>query len=239
MGMPVTVEVAAESDTAEAAIEAVFAWFGEVDRTYSPFKAYSVISRLREGQIRLGEAPNEVREVLAAGKAMKGVTDGFFDMQRPDGRLDPSGYVKGWAIERAAEQLERRALHDYCIEAGGDIQTGGKNTKGKPWRVGIRNPERPAEIVKVLHVRGQAVATSGNYERGAHIYDPKTGHATGEVASVTVVGPRITWVDVAATAAFAMGTRAAAWIAQQPDLEAYVIDHSGRATLTPRLEQYL
>jgi len=238
MGMPVTVELAADGGEAEAVVTAVFDWFVEVDRTFSTYKAYSVISRMNAGTLRR-RLPAAVRTVLAAGVAMSEATGGYFEMRRPDGQLDPSGYVKGWAIDEAAGILERRGFRDYCIEAGGDLQTGGHNAEGKPWRVGIRNPLQPGEVVKLLHVSNAAVATSGTYERGEHIYDPKTGRAATDIASVTVVGPRITWVDVAATAAFAMGGEGAEWLARQNGLEAYVIGHDGQATFTPGLSQYL
>jgi FAD:protein FMN transferase len=239
MGMPVTVQLVAEGVEAEDVVQSVFDWFDEVDRTFSTYKAYSAISRMNAGALRRADAPMVVREVLAAGEALREATDDYFEMWRPDGQLDPSGYVKGWAIEQAAEILQKRGFRNYCVEAGGDVQTGGRNAAGKPWRVGVRNPLRPAEIVKVLQVSGGAVATSGTYERGEHIYDPKTGHAAAGVASVTVVGLRIAWADVAATAAFAMGAGGAGWLARQHGLEAYVIGHDGQATFTPGLERYL
>jgi len=240
MGMPITIEVV--HDDSAAALRAMggaFDWFRSVDRTFSTYKDDSEISRMNRGELPRAAASLTVREVLRACEQMRERTNGFFDMRRPDGLLDPSGYVKGWSIEQAAVRLAGAGMRNYCVEAGGDLQTAGVNADGGPWRVGVRNPLAPDEMVKVLYVSDAAVATSGTYERGEHIYDPHTGRPAAHLASVTVVGPGIAWVDVAATAAFAMGTGAAAWLAQQYGLEAYVIGHDGQATFTDGLKRYL
>jgi thiamine biosynthesis lipoprotein len=237
MGMPVTVEVVG-SDEQRAAIGRVFNWFEAVDRRYSTYKPDSDISRLNRGELARGQAPAEVREVLAACEHLRDRTNGYFDALRPDGRLDPSGYIKGWSIARAGALLDSAGLRNYCIEAGGDILISGHNADRDPWRVGIRHPGRRHEIVKVLRLNGGAVATSGAYERGEHIYDPHTGAAAKGPASVTVVGSDIAWTDAAATAAFAMGARGAEWLARQPGLECYVIGHDEQASFTPGLVQY-
>ena len=86
-----------------------------------------------------------------------------------------------------------------CINAGGDIVTRGQ------WRIGIRHPEELEQLAAVLEVEDLAVATSGEYEQGAHIIDPRTGHPPTGLLSVTVVGPDLALADAYATAAFAMG----------------------------------
>ena len=113
-----------------------------------------------------------MREVLALAEQTKRETGGYFDIRRPDGTLDPSGIVKGWAIRNAAAIIAASGVRDFFIEAGGDIQSSGTNASGKPWSVGIRNPFNADEIIKVVYPRGRGVATSGTYVRGQHIYDP-------------------------------------------------------------------
>jgi thiamine biosynthesis lipoprotein len=232
MGMPVSIEVV--GDEAEA-MERAFEHLVWVDEKFSTYKPGSQISRLNRGELE--QADPAVREVLAACEAMRQRTDGYFDVKRGDG-IDPSGYVKGWAIRGAAQLLEREGVRDYCVEAGGDLQAQGHNSDGQPWKIGIRHPQHRHQIVKVLHMTDGAVATSGNYERGEHIYDPHTGRPATGLASVTVVGSDIIWADVAATAAFAMGAAGAGWLAQK-GLECYVIGHDGKATFTPGLREYL
>jgi len=158
---------------------------------------------------------------------------GYFDIRRPDGRVDPSGLVKGWAIRNAARLIETAGFRNYCVEAGGDLQCRGYNEQGQRWRVGIRNPFEATQIVKVLAPGDCGVATSGAYVRGRHIYDPHTaGPATDATASITVVGPDIYEADRFATAAFAMGTDGIAFIESMPGLEGYAIDREGVATMT-------
>ena len=84
----------------------------------------------------------------------------------PGGGLDPSGYVKGWAVEEAAWLLDSAGATDYLLNAGGDILARGEASPGQPWRVGIRHPDRAGPLAAVLEVRDRAVATSATYERG-------------------------------------------------------------------------
>jgi FAD:protein FMN transferase len=233
MGMPITVEVLMDGARAGELVERVFDWFAEVDRTFSTYKPESVISRINRGKLAAGQAPELVRRVLESCERAKADTGGYFDAWH-NGRLDPSGYVKGWAVWEAAELIRAGGAENYFVDAGGDIQALGVAEHGGAWRVGIRSPYKPEEVVKVLEVSDGAVATSGTYERGGHIYDPHTGEAARGVASVTVVGPRIDVADVWATAAFAAGERGAELVARA-GLQCYVIGLDGRAQFTPGL----
>jgi thiamine biosynthesis lipoprotein len=235
MGMPITIEVV--DSRAERAIDAAFAYLQWVDETFSTYKAGSQISRLNAGALALEQADPRVNDVLAECDRLRDQTDGYFDIRRADG-IDPSGYVKGWAIRGAGDGLRQAGFSNWCVEAGGDLAVSGHNEDGEPWRVGIRDPRQAGAIVKVLHLTTGAAATSGLYERGEHIYNPHTGRPATELASVTVVGPDIVTADVYATAAFAMGAQAAGWIARQ-GLDCYVIDRSGEASYTPGLKRYL
>ena len=127
----------------------------------------------------------------------------------------------------------------FYVDAGGDIQSHGVNTKGEKWSVGIRNPFNLKEIVKVIYPRGSGVATSGTYIRGQHIYNP---HAPEEVlddiVSLTVIGPDVLDVDRFSTGAFAMGREGINFIEKLPDFEGYAIDSKGIATLTSGFETY-
>ena len=88
--------------------------------------------------------------------------------------------------------LRDAGCEDFYVEAGGDFQAVGVNAEGQPWRVGIRNPFNPGEIVKVLAISDRGVATSGTYIRGQHIYNPVAGGRAGpEILSITVIGPDV------------------------------------------------
>ena len=234
MGMPVTVEVVG-TDVGEA-VDAAFAWFRQVDARFSPFKPESEVSALnRDGRSALLSA--EMREVLALAETTRWETRGYFDIRRPDGRIDPSGLVKGWAIRKAAQLIAARGHADYLIEAGGDLQCAGHNSRGAPWRVGIRNPFNPMESIKTLAPGDAGVATSGSSIRGAHIYDPHGGATPDEIVSLTVVATDIFDADRFATAAFAMGPEGIAFIEAMPGLEGYAVGPDGIATMTTGFKQ--
>jgi thiamine biosynthesis lipoprotein len=231
MGMPITIEVVGATSTAMH--NDAFDWFAAVDRRFSPFRADSELSEINRGALAAEDASEEMREVLALAEQTGTESAGYFNARRPDGTLDPSGIVKGWAILKAARLLEARGARDFFVDAGGDIQSAGRNAKGEPWSVGIRSPFNPAEIVKVVYPRGSGVATSGTYVRGQHIYDPHApGRTIDDVISLTVIGPDVLAADRFATAAFAMGRAGIGFIGQLPGFEGYLIGADGMATLT-------
>ena len=166
---------------------------------------------------------------------------GAFDARTagPGGGLDPSGYVKGWAVEEAAWLLDDAGATDYLLNAGGDIVARGEASAGRPWRVGIRHPDRADRLAAVLEVRDRAVATSATYERGTHIVDPRTGRPAGGLRSMTVVGPRLGFVDAYATAAFVMGLDGLGWVARHADHEALAITNDDRVVWTDGFARYL
>ena len=146
--------------------------------------------------------------------------------------------MKGWAIWNAAKLIEERGAKNFYVDAGGDIQARGVNAEGKKWAVGIKNPFDEKENVKVVYVGGEGVATSGNYIRGKHIYDPRTGAAADEIMSITVIGPNIYEADRLATAAFAMGQKGIQFIEQLDGVEGYMIEKNKVATMTTGFDRY-
>jgi thiamine biosynthesis lipoprotein len=209
------------------AVERAVAWLHHVDATFSTYHADSDISRLARHELRLEDCTDEIREVFDRSEQLRAETDGFFDIHA-GGRLDPSGYVKGWAIERAADLLAAAGSHNHCINGGGDVQCQGRPDPARPWTVGIADPLRPGELVASVQGGDRlAVATSGTAERGQHVLDPHTGEPVAALASVTVIGRDLADVDAYATAAFAMGPGAASWLAARPDLSAIVVTLDG------------
>jgi len=198
------------------------------DALFSTYREDSELSRLARGELTVARCAPEMAEVLELAAEAERVSEGWFS-PRYQGELDPTGIVKGWAAERAARLLA--AVDGVCgvsVNGGGDVQMLGAPEPQRPWRVGVADPLRPGGLAAVVSAAGVdelSVATSGTAERGAHIVDPRTCRpAVTDLVSVTVVGPRLTWVDCWATAAFAMGSRAGlAWLESLPDIEALLI----------------
>jgi thiamine biosynthesis lipoprotein len=238
MGMPITVEIVDATATNDI-FDEIFGYFSYVDETFSTYKPDSEIMRINRGELAKTDWSDDVKTVFAMADETKQKTDGFFDIKKPDGSYDPSGIVKGWAIENAAAIATNAGFKNFFIDAGGDIQTSGVNAEGKPWSVGIKNPFKQDEVVKVLKASGDAVATSGTYVRGLHIYNPKTGAPADEIVSLTVAGGRICDADLIATAAFAMGKDGINFVERTPGFEGYAIDKDGMATMTSGFQKYV
>jgi len=231
MGMPVTAHVVGEA-VEPRAIDGVFAELELLDRIFSPFSDTSEVSRINRGELVLEAAGTLMTEVVNLCRQYERATDGYFSAWA-GGRFDPSGLVKGWAIDRACSILDRHGYRNFYLDAGGDVQTRGQASAGQPWRVGIRHPVERDKVACVVLVSGSAVATSGIYEKGQHIIDPHTGKPAADMLSFTVVGPDILQADVFATAGFAMGMGGLDFIRKTPGYEAFAIDKSLRTWSTP------
>lgn len=214
-----------------AALRDAVAWLHHVDDVFSTYRPGSVISRLARDDIGPDDCSPEVREVLDLCARTRRATDGWFS-PTPGGTLDPSGLVKGWAVERAAQMLRAAGARHTCVNGGGDLQLSGESAPGVPWRIGITHPLRPGALCTVVTGHDLAIATSGTAERGAHILDPHTGAPADGPASVTVVGRRLTLTDAYATAAFAMGDRARDWLEDLDGYEGFAVLRDGRTWRT-------
>jgi len=248
MGTAVSIELIGDPDAPlDRLISDLVDWFHHVDQTFSPYRADSPITRIGRGE-PIDDLPSattaEIVEVLQRCHALYGATDGVFDvwnLPSPNGtRFDPCGYVKGWSVQRAAALLEAAGVMRYCINAGGDVLVGGSNPDDEPWQIGIRHPHHADQLAMIVSGFGpMAVATSGTYERGAHIIDPRSGDAVTDIASLTVIGRDLAAVDAYATAAFAMGASGLTWITEQTDCEAVQIGHDLTLEATAGMSHYL
>jgi thiamine biosynthesis lipoprotein len=219
MGMPISLAVRgrhAGDDRGEAAWQDALVILRDTDKVFSTYRSDSVVSRLARGDLRPDACPAEVVEVLALAELAREQSGGAFNIRRQglDGQLllDPSGVVKGWAVERAARAFEGLPATDYCLSAGGDMVCRVNRTDAPAWRIGIEDPREPGRVFAVAPVRNGAIATSGLAHRGAHIVDARSGRTPTELASVTVIGPDLVWADIDATAAFALGADALPWL---------------------------
>jgi thiamine biosynthesis lipoprotein len=235
MGLPISVHVRGPepgSTAVEQHVAAVFAELRHADRVFSPYRDDSDLTRWERGELVLADADPTLPDVLTLCDEARERTDGWFDATRlPDPRgaglrFDPSGLVKGWAVQRAARHLTALDGYGWCVNAGGDVTVASPPGQ-PPWRIGIEDPADPARLLRVVTVASGAVATSGTAHRGAHIMDPHTRTPATSVRAVTVIGPDLMWADVYATAAVARGPAAVDWLAGIDGYEAMVVDAHG------------
>ncbi len=236
MGMPVVVEVV-DLNITEEVFEEIFNYLISIDERFSPYKKTSEVSLYNEGKISKKNLSDDMKKVLELSEKTKKETDGFFDIEY-NGQVNPSGLVKGWAIYNASEILRKKGFRNFYVEIAGDIEISGLNNDGEKWIIGIRNPFNKKENVKVLYLSDVGIATSGTYERGKHIYNPKEKREADEIESLTVIGPNVYEVDRFVTACFAMGIEGINFIERLDGFEGYMIDHQGIATFTSNFEKY-
>ncbi len=206
------------------AVNNVEKFFHKVDMDFSTYKNDSEVSRIRRGELEITDASDDVKEVWKLCERARELTLGAFDPWRVEGGFDPSGLVKGWAAHVAANLLNGAGVESVLINAAGDlVLRGGQISEGgevKPWRVGISSPDDVNQIVKTFDVVDGSVATSGDYEMGAHIVDPHTGLIAIGARSASVVGPDGALCDALATALMVDGRDAQRWMGR-PELAEY------------------
>jgi thiamine biosynthesis lipoprotein len=233
MGMPITVEIS-DSTASEKNLDDIFSYFKYVDEKFSPFKITSELTKINDGIITENNYSEDMKEVFQLSQKTKEETGGYFNIINADGKYNPSGLVKGWSIYKAAKILEKEGFQTFYVDAGGDIEA-----RGKYWKVGIRNPFKREDVIKVLYIKDKGIATSGTYIRGEHIYiPPKKYKPATEIVSITVIGPNVYEADRFATATFAMGKNGINFIEKLSGFEGYAIDKNGIATMTSGLEKY-
>ena len=201
-------------------IAGVEAFFFDVDDELSTFKEFSSVTKIRQNKLKIEDAPEMVQEVWRGCLKAREFTAGSFDPWTVEGGFDPSGYVKGWAAQKAANMLVAAGCESLQVNAAGDIALRGGAPDGGAWKIGVVNPENKSEIVQVFEIVDGNIATSGHYEKGAHIRDPHTGVIAIGAKSGTVIGPDGGMCDAFATALMVDGADAAQWIGN-PELSEY------------------
>lgn len=238
MGMPARVELVGSND--QKSVEEIFNLWNRIDARFSTYENSSEISRINRKEIGENEYSPEMREIFSLAKETNKNTGGYFNIKRPDGLIDPSGIVKGWAIQKGAELAQKQGFNSYYLEIAGDIQTRGHDERNQKWTIGIRNPFDRTQVIKILYPRGAGIATSGSAERGQHIYNPHDPMIlVSSIVSITVIGPNIYEADRFATAVFAMGDSGIHFINSLKGFEAYAVDRNGIATMTDGIDKYL
>lgn len=218
-----------DEEALQAGIERVRVFSIHIDDVFSTYKEDSVISKLRRNEITIESTSEEVKDVWSRCVFAREITEGAFDPWAVEGGFDPSGLVKGWAADKCAEiMLEAGAKHVQMNAAGDLTLRGGHFDGGRvvPWSIGVVNPENREEIVQVFDITDGAIATSGTYERGAHILDPHTGLIAIGARSATVIGPDGGLADALATALMVEGRDGAIWFSHSDlaEYSAWVVD---------------
>lgn len=235
MGTIVTFDLFDDRGFHDAAVSQVFAKAAQllehVDEVFSTWKPESAVSRLRNGQLDLSSVPDEVSEVLELCQRAKAITLGWFDPWSMPGGVDPTGYVKGWAAQRALGVLVGLGAQGAIVNAAGDVAVSGRPGDSSAFQVGIVNPFDTKRLACVAKVRS-SIATSGDYERGAHLFDPFSGVHRARLASATVCGDDLGLADALATALVVGGEEVLRTVEQLDGYEAFAVrrDRSWTAT---------
>ncbi len=216
-----------------SALEKACEGLHRVEEVFSTWQPDSPVSRWRRGELAAESLPPEVGEVMALCEQAKRLSGGWFDPWSMPGGTDPTGLVKGWSVEAAASLLQAEGWRAGMVNGGGALTVFGPPPQGAAWRIGVQHPWRPEGLACVLEVASGAVATSGTYQRGPHLVDPRTGRPAVAAASATVTGPSLALADALATALAVGGATVLDRIAALPGYEAYLIGPEGQESQTP------
>ena len=208
MNMPFTIVFVRDSfdeilvDVLNQIVNEIDKYLQNVEEKFSPFLSESLVSRHTD----LGEELQddffdiEYQEVYSRSIIAKKETHGLFDPFF-DGKYNPTGFVKGWAIENAFMKYIKPLIDNNILEAGaingaGDMQVGTRLDSNFFWKIGIENPEDKEKIIAKYSIKNGAVATSGLSKKSQHI---KSDNDINHI-QVTVDGTYLSEVDVLATA---------------------------------------
>ncbi|GAA6123602.1 hypothetical protein BPY_17100 [Bifidobacterium psychraerophilum] len=231
----------------DAAVSQIDAFLRDVDMRFSPFKQESSVSAARRGEWSAMLRDREFREIYAKTALANTITHGAFDAYY-QGHYDPTGLVKGWAIETAiarflrpllqpsvasvphrtaqpSRDTDHRALAEaVAINAGGDIRTAVAQHSDYIWHIGIEDPEDTKALLGSCQIRDGGVATSGFSKRGAHI-----AHTTEDevFTQLTVISDSVEDADLWATAGIAGGMHLWSTLVKEQGLTAVAVRGNG------------
>ncbi|MFM8752313.1 MAG: FAD:protein FMN transferase [Actinomycetota bacterium] len=204
-------------------------YYRAIDESFSTYKEGSEVSRLRRGELKLDDASTEMKIVWNKCLELRELTQRAFDPWAVEGGFDPSGFVKGWAAQESLRFFADKGIDHIQINAGGDVVLRGGIDENTPWKIGIRHPDFANEITKTYELFDGAIASSGTYERGSHIIDPRVGVPAVGSRAATVVGPDAGIADALATALVVDGRDAVNWMGNEEfaNYSFWAVDKSG------------
>jgi thiamine biosynthesis lipoprotein len=197
--------------------------------------------------------PEAIRKLVAAHPAMSDITlkDGSASSANPSVQLDFGGYAKGLALDIALRELKAQGIRSALVNIGGNVIALGSRGD-RPWRVGIQHPRQPGAIAELDLRDGEAIGTSGDYQRYfeldgrryCHIIDPRTGQPAQGMQAVTVVVPKGPDAgvrsDVASKPLFIAGPDAWRQAAEKMGINAaMVVDAGGKISVTEAMAKRL
>jgi thiamine biosynthesis lipoprotein len=235
-----------DAQTLASVIQDACTQLHEADDIFSTYKPNSPISRLARGETNLAGCPPVVADIWDACDEWQSKTNGWFNAMTPQNTFDPSGLVKTWAAQNAANALLAAGITDFTMNAGGDVLISDGASQDIDWRIGISKTvsiaSPDAGVLTVIDLQGtdfRALATSGSAERGDHIWNPKalSSGAPKELLQVSVVARDLVTADVWATAAFAEGARAVDHLDKIDVIEALFVFANGELAATSGFSQ--
>ena len=238
MGTVISVLGKSESRWAAAADEAK-AVFQTYDDCFSLYKPGSEINRINQNEISIAQSSPIFRNAFEEAYRWREITRGAFTPHRPDGTLDLNGVVKALAIAETSKRLKDLGLLNFCINAGGDVLYSGVDHNSNAWVTSITDPCNKGQSIANFQLFGskKAVATSGNAERGNHIWSRFGEKQT--LTQVTVVAEDIITADVLATAIIAAPISQIDELLDLFTLDTLMIDTTGELLITENLRSNL
>ncbi|WP_295839047.1 FAD:protein FMN transferase [uncultured Microbacterium sp.] len=240
MGTVASITVVGErTGRVERTIAACVARLRDDERVFSTYRDDSDISRLRDEGLELGDLDPRVTEVAERCRDLRERSGARFDAHWR-GWFDPTGYVKGWSTDAASrafdDLLAEGVIQAVGVNVGGDMRVRTAPTSEHVWRIGIAHPTHEGELLATVEVVDGAVATSGTFERGAHLVDPRTGvHLAGPV-SATVIADDLATADAWATVAAIAGVDDLDWMPAAPVASGIVWERGRTRRFAGRVE---
>jgi len=213
----------------DSACDAAQNFYGSINQIFSTYLDGSEVSRLRRQEIAISDASPELKLVWNRCLELRELTQRAFDPWAVPGGFDPSGFVKGWAAQESLRFFAEKGIEHIQINAGGDVVVRGGVDETQPWIIGVQHPDIKEGIAKTYELFDGAIASSGTYERGAHIIDPRVGVPAVGARAATVVGPDAGVADALATALVVDGRDAVNWMGNEAfrNYSFWAVDKSG------------
>ena len=244
MGTPVRIRIQGVNSPHHARLAFDRIWW--IDHEFSRFREDSQVTLLNR---LAGRAPLEVSrdvfECIHLANQVSNLSGGAFDLTRGHVRtlrlnhransvfitrkgisIDLGGIGKGFAAQKARQLLMAKGAKSGMIDMRSSIAVFGP----RAWKVGVQHPRQKGRLLGVVELKdGDSLATSGDYERGEHIIDPRTGRPASACQSVTVIGKNAAVTDALSTAVFVLGPAQGLDLVESlPEVEALIVDHRGR-----------
>ena len=182
----------------------------DANQRFSTYIETSELNQINRGELKIEQASSIQKEIWQQARDWKEKTAGFFDAESPDGSIDPSGIVKTWAAQNAANFLHANGYREFTLNAGGDVLLSENLSSQLLSRIGLSNLQSISSenafinmVIDLTDSNLRAVATSGSSERGEHIWRKDTSFV-----QATVIASDLVTADVWATALISGGDEA-------------------------------